>query len=422
MAPVDPMQLQRAEDRERAQLLGEYDVGKMQNPQLFMRTFTHDCDLRELRTEVNRIRYIERRATAIRIGRKVILIALGGMEYANKRWNPWKLALDGIKNHTERQVHEADSCLARLWLKYTDGEGQLAPELELACIVCGWVFAYHLTNSLSHNNFMQPAQIQRIVQNEDVMGNIIDQMADNMDDQYGAQGNLSRLSRQASHVPDMGMSTPNTSMHAQDARSGPSHVPPGSMLDENNLQASGAGGGGGGGGGLGGLLGGMLSNPNMLGGLMQSVMSQFNNQMGSFDPGAPQQAPSPAPEAPHQFARAPPPPAASAASVPAARRPHSVEAHQPPPRPAPVPPVLIQDGSDSECYTSGMEDGGSSSGVESPVPFNFDAAYDNRIRMPTSDTEDDRLLRGHARMMEVTPPATPVAAPVPSTAGRTLRL
>jgi hypothetical protein len=70
-----------------------------------------------------------------------------GLEYCNKRFNPYKFALDGWSGEVLDNIGDYDEVFEELHDKYSDSV-QMAPELKLIAMVGGSGLMFHLSNTL----------------------------------------------------------------------------------------------------------------------------------------------------------------------------------------------------------------------------------------------------------------------------------
>lgn len=131
---------------EKEQLL--YDYGNLENNgyktgiKMDMKT-----PLDTLRSEVFRLKKLRNVQRSIRFQRKMLVSATSGMEYVNKRFNPYKFSLDGWSGEVLDNIGDYDEVFEELHDKYSDSM-QMAPELRLMAMVGGSGLMYHLSHTL----------------------------------------------------------------------------------------------------------------------------------------------------------------------------------------------------------------------------------------------------------------------------------
>lgn len=131
---------------EKEQLLYDYgrlaDNGYRTGIKLTMKT-----PLETLRSEVFRLNKLRSVQRSIRFQRKILMTVTSSTEYLNKKFNPYKLALDGWSGEVLDNIGDYDEVFEELYEKYSDSV-QMAPELKLLMMVGGSGLMYHLSNSL----------------------------------------------------------------------------------------------------------------------------------------------------------------------------------------------------------------------------------------------------------------------------------
>ncbi len=103
--------------------------------------------IEDLRTEYKRVTYTIDVDQSIKFSRKVLMATVTGLEWANKRYNPFELALDGWSESIMENLDDYDGVFEELHVKYGQ-KMQVAPELKLVMMVGGSAMMFHLTNSM----------------------------------------------------------------------------------------------------------------------------------------------------------------------------------------------------------------------------------------------------------------------------------
>ena len=118
----------------------------------FSKKFTMNSNFDEMLFEYNKIKkFIETQAT-IKFSRRCLMACVTGLEFLNKKFDPFNVKLDGWSENVMESVDDYDNIFERLHEKYS-GKAEIAPELELLLTLGGSAFMFHLTNSL----FKSPA-------------------------------------------------------------------------------------------------------------------------------------------------------------------------------------------------------------------------------------------------------------------------
>jgi len=125
--------------------------------------------LETLRSEVNKLERMRNVQRSIRTQRKLLISFASGTEYVNKRYNPYKFALDGWSGEVLENVGDYDEVFEELHDKYKDSV-QMAPELKLLTMVGGSGLMFHLSNTLFKSSTPQLNDI--LQRNPDIMAQI----------------------------------------------------------------------------------------------------------------------------------------------------------------------------------------------------------------------------------------------------------
>ena len=135
--------------------------------------FTVNSNLNEMRNEYNKIvRDMEVNAS-IKFSRRMLMACVTGVEFLNKRYDPFDVKLEGWSESVMESVDDYDNVFERLHDKYSS-KVAMAPEIELLLTLAGSAFMFHLTNSM----FKSIPNINDIAkQNPDFMKNIMKSMA-----------------------------------------------------------------------------------------------------------------------------------------------------------------------------------------------------------------------------------------------------
>jgi hypothetical protein len=116
-----------------------------------MRRFGVHSDIREMRSELNRIKSEIEMESSIKFQRKILMALTSTMEFANKRWNPLDLELNGWSEQVCESITDYDQVFERLHEKYKGKMGRIPPEAELLLMVGSSAFVFHLTNTMFKN-------------------------------------------------------------------------------------------------------------------------------------------------------------------------------------------------------------------------------------------------------------------------------
>lgn len=101
----------------------------------------------DIRAEVKRITYSIEIDQSIRFSRRMLIACTTGLEFLNKKFNPFELELDGWSESVMENVDDYDGVFEELYVKYRTSM-QVAPEVKLIMMLGGSAMMFHLTNSM----------------------------------------------------------------------------------------------------------------------------------------------------------------------------------------------------------------------------------------------------------------------------------
>jgi hypothetical protein len=104
-------------------------------------------DIGELRSEVNRARSEVELESSIQFSRKMLMAVVSMLEFANKRFDPFDLELEGWSESVMQNVDNYDGVLEKLYYKYRN-RVSMPPEMELMLSLAGSAFMFHMTKSM----------------------------------------------------------------------------------------------------------------------------------------------------------------------------------------------------------------------------------------------------------------------------------
>lgn len=104
-------------------------------------------DIEELRTEYHRITYSIEADQSIKFQRRMLMACVTGLEFMNKRYDPFDLKLDGWSESMMENIDEYDTVFEDLYAKYRN-KVAVAPEIKLVMMVGGSAMMFHLTSSM----------------------------------------------------------------------------------------------------------------------------------------------------------------------------------------------------------------------------------------------------------------------------------
>ena len=126
--------------------------------------------VQELRTEVKRVMYGIEVEQSIKFSRRMLIACITGVEFLNKRYNPFDLALEGWSESVMENVDDYDGVFEELHNKYKSSV-KVAPEVKLIMMLGGSAMMFHLTNSMFKTAI--PNMNDVLKQNPDLVKNMM---------------------------------------------------------------------------------------------------------------------------------------------------------------------------------------------------------------------------------------------------------
>lgn len=128
-------------------------------------------DIEEIRTEYKRLTYAIESDRAIRFQRRILIACVTGLEFLNKRFDPFDLQLDGWSESVMENQEDYDSVFEELYNKY-NAKVNVAPEVKLIMMIGGSAMMFHLTNSMFKSAIPDMGKVLK--QNPDLVKNMMD--------------------------------------------------------------------------------------------------------------------------------------------------------------------------------------------------------------------------------------------------------
>jgi len=114
--------------------------------------------IEEIRTEYKRMTYSIEVDRSIKFQRRMLIATVTGLEFLNKKFDPFDLQLDGWSENMMEQVDDYDGVFEDLYNKYKN-KIEVAPEIKLIMMVGGSAMMFHLTNSM----FKQAVNVSQVM-------------------------------------------------------------------------------------------------------------------------------------------------------------------------------------------------------------------------------------------------------------------
>jgi hypothetical protein len=151
-----------------------YKFYRMQSKGVPMsRKFNIHSDIRDMRNEYERIKRDSEVNASIRFSRRMLMACVTGIEFLNKRYDPFDIHLEGWSESVIENVTDYDNVFERLHDKYAS-KVAMAPELELLLSLAGSAFMFHLTSTMFSNSMPNLRDIAQ--QNPEIIKNMMQSM------------------------------------------------------------------------------------------------------------------------------------------------------------------------------------------------------------------------------------------------------
>ena len=111
------------------------------------RNLTIDSNIRELRNELKRVEYELSLNQSLRFQKRMLCLAVSGMEVLTERYSLFDLQLKGWSSSVQDDIDSFDSVLTRLHDKYKD-RASMPPELQLLLMLVSSAISFHVTKSM----------------------------------------------------------------------------------------------------------------------------------------------------------------------------------------------------------------------------------------------------------------------------------
>lgn len=110
------------------------------------RRYTMDNSLDEVRDEYNRLLDARNLEASLRFQRQALMGIVTGLEWANGKFDPFELKLDGWSESVHENVEDFDDIFEELYDKYKE-RGKMPPEARLMMTLAGSGFMCHVGNT-----------------------------------------------------------------------------------------------------------------------------------------------------------------------------------------------------------------------------------------------------------------------------------
>lgn len=129
-------------------------------------------DIEDIRAEYKRLTYSIEVDQSVKFQRRMLVACVSGVEFLNKKFDPFDLELDGWSENVMENQEDYDGVFEELFQKYRS-KVSVAPEIKLMFMIGGSAMMFHLSKSM-FKPFQQAAasqqQQQQKQQQQDPMG------------------------------------------------------------------------------------------------------------------------------------------------------------------------------------------------------------------------------------------------------------
>jgi hypothetical protein len=108
--------------------------------------YTMDNTLEEMNQEFNRLVDARNLEASLRFQRQALMSVVTGLEWANSRFDPFDVKLDGWSEAVHENVEDFDEIFEELYDKYKE-RGKMPPEARLMMALAGSGFMCHVSNT-----------------------------------------------------------------------------------------------------------------------------------------------------------------------------------------------------------------------------------------------------------------------------------
>jgi hypothetical protein len=126
-------------------------------------------EIEQIRTEYKRIMFQIESDQGIKFARRIMIACVTGIEFVNRKYDPFDVQLDGWSENMMENIEDYDSVFEELHAKYKD-KIAVAPEIKLIMMVGGSAMMFHLTKSMFKG--VDSAKVMK--DNPDLMQNMMD--------------------------------------------------------------------------------------------------------------------------------------------------------------------------------------------------------------------------------------------------------
>ena len=119
----------------------------------FSKKFNMTSSYEEMEFEFSKVKKFIDTQAGIKFARRALMACVTGIEFLNKRFDPFSIKLEGWSENVMESMDDYDNIFEKLHEKYSK-KAEIAPEIELLLTLGGSAFMFHLTNSLLKSPMM----------------------------------------------------------------------------------------------------------------------------------------------------------------------------------------------------------------------------------------------------------------------------
>ena len=134
-------------------------------------TLTAYSEIEQIRTEYKRIMFQIESDQGIKFARRILMACVTGLEFVNKKFDPFDVQLDGWSENMMENIDDYDTVFEDLHAKYKN-KIAVAPEVKLIMMVGGSAMMFHLTNSMFKSAGLDTGKVLK--ENPDLLKNMMD--------------------------------------------------------------------------------------------------------------------------------------------------------------------------------------------------------------------------------------------------------
>ena len=170
----------------------------------FTKKFTMNSNYEEMMFEYEKVKSFIESQASIKFARRCLMACVTGIEFLNKKFDPFNIKLEGWSENVMESVDDYDNVFERLREKYAS-KAEVAPEVELLLMLGGSAFMFHLTNSLLKSPAMGNILNTNFSQgqgNQNFMANMMGAMSQGMKEMNKPPG-TSQQQQPSGMIPSM---------------------------------------------------------------------------------------------------------------------------------------------------------------------------------------------------------------------------